>query len=194
MTAGLGLTSDDTTDLLRQWSGGCERSAERILDRLYPDLAALAAARLAGWSLPVGTSDVLQELALRLSSQTRTEWRDRRHFFAIAARLVRRVLVDEARRSGRIKRGAAGIQVALDEATAQQRPTSTEVLDVNRALGRLREVDATAAHLVELRYFAGLSVTEAAAVLGVSTATAVRRWRYARAWLLNELGERPREP
>jgi RNA polymerase sigma factor (TIGR02999 family) len=175
---------DDTTALLRQWAKGCERSGERALSRLYPDLARLASSRAAGWSLAISSSDLLQEVAVRLARQERTEWRDRCHFFAVAARLAHRVLVDEARRQRCRKRGNGERSLGLDDVPGA---SCEPLLDLEWALDRLRRIDATAFRLVELRYFAGLSMSETAEALGVSISTAVRRWRFARSWLSTQL-------
>jgi len=125
---------------------------------------------------------------MRLVDQRRVQWQNRAQFFAIAARLTRRVLLNHARDRQAQKRGGDATRVTLADADAAQRPREVDVIDLDRALQRLGELDAEQERVVELRYFGGLSIEETAAALGSSPATVKRDWQSARAWLFSELG------
>lgn len=158
------------------------------MERLYPDLRRLA--RHHRWDLDLSAqpSDLAQELFIRLSSQRRTGWQDRAHFFAIAAKLIRRVVVDQLRHRRRLKRGGEAEQVELEEARLVTAGVDLDLLALDEALGRLAAISPSAVDVVELRFFTGLNVEETAAVLDVGRATVIRRWRFARAWLRDALG------
>lgn len=134
---------------------------------------------------------LVHESLLRVLAQDKRNYRDRGHFLAVAATMMRRVLVDHARRRVRIKRGGDAILVPMSEASCHAAMPSQHVLALDQALGALAEVDAQQAKLVELRFFAGLSVEETAAVLGISSRTVKRRWRTARIWLYDHLSHYP---
>jgi RNA polymerase sigma factor (TIGR02999 family) len=176
------------TEALQAWRGGDAAARDEVMRLVYPELHRRAERLLArervGHTLQ--PTALISELYLRLVDQRRVDWHDRAHFFALAARMMRRVLLDHARRRGTTKRGA-GKQVPLDlvgdvaaDVAALAAP-DLEALD--EALERLAALDQTAAAVVELRFFGGLSVEETAAALEVSTATVGRQWRAARAWL-----------
>jgi RNA polymerase sigma factor (TIGR02999 family) len=125
---------------------------------------------------------------MRLAGQAGENWQNRTQFIAVAAEMMRRVLVDHARARLRVKRGSGAVKVSLSEAMELSNGREVEVLDLDRALNRLAEVDPRKAKLVELRYFGGLTIVEAAVAVGSSPATAERDWRFARAFLQRELG------
>lgn len=177
----------DTTVLLNRWAAGCAESGERLLERIYPDLRRLASRRRWNADLSVQVSDIVQELYLRLAQQKQVTWQDRAHFFAVAARLIRRIVVDHLKHKSRMKRGGNAARVALDAIELADPGPDTDVLALDQALSRLARHSPSAVRVVELRYFAGLSVEETAAVLEVGYRTVVRRWRFARAWLHTEL-------
>lgn len=181
---------DDLTGLLRAWTDGDQGARDRFFERVYPDLQRLAAKRLIGEpaDLTLGATDLVNEAYVRLSAQRRVDWRCRAQFFALSATMIRRILVDHAKHRGRHKRGAGRLRVPLDESAAIGSALDVDVLAVDRALTELAAVRATAARIVELRFFSGLGVEETAATLGLSRATVVRRWRFARAWLARSLG------
>ncbi len=176
---------EDTTGLLKRWSSGCQASADQALAHLYPDLARFIAQRYPYWAHSFNPSDLLQEVAIRLLDQERTDWSNRGHFFAVVARLIRRVLVDIARQELAQKRNPHESSWLTDATQCQVRPDDLVCLD--DLLRNLGGVDPTAVRVIELRYFAGFTVPEAATALGVSDATVVRRWRFARAWLYRRL-------
>jgi RNA polymerase sigma-70 factor, ECF subfamily len=183
-------THGEVTDLLRQWQGGDAQALERLLPMVYGELRRLARLCLRherhGHTMQTGT--LVQEACLRLLGADGVRWNDRRHFFAIAGRLMRRVLVDEARRRGYRKRGAEFTRVTLDDALAVSAQADAELLALNEALGRLEETWPRKCRVVELRYFAGLTIEETAEALDVSADIVKREWRTAKLWLLRELG------
>jgi RNA polymerase sigma factor (TIGR02999 family) len=171
-----------------------------MLSALYRELRTLARARLrqerAGISL--ASAELVHEAYLRLSSEGRPGWANRAHFFAAAAEAMRRILVERARARGREKRGGHEGQpprrVSLSDLDAADLGVDydlDEILALDRAIERLQDVDARAASVVRLRFYAGLSIDEAAEVLGVTSRTVKRDWTFARAWLFGALGEAP---
>lgn len=163
---------------------------ESLLASVYEDLRRLAAHQLRReqGSHTLQATALVHEAWLRLDGQAAENWQNRAQFIAVAAEMMRRVLVDHARARLRVKRGSGAVKVSLSEATELADGREVEVLDLDRALHRLAEVDARKAKLVELRYFGGLTIEEAAAAAGSSPATAERDWRFARAFLRRELG------
>ena len=174
---------EDTTARLAQWSDGCQESGNEILQRLYPDLHRLARGQRWGTALSDSTSDLAQELCLRLFQQRSTRWKNRGHFFAIAAKLMRRIAVDHSRRASSLKRGGSVQRVGLDMSDVSVGAVDIDVLALDQALRDLARSSPAAAQVVELRFFAGLNVDETSAVLEIGRATVIRRWRFARAWL-----------
>ncbi len=168
-------------------------SAGRLLPLVYDELRRLAAGRLAH-EKPGQTLDataLVHEAYLRLASGQR--WDDRGHFFAAAAEAMRRILIDNARRKRSRKHGGGQVRLDLDDVRPAAAEPDLDLLALDEALTRLAERDKVKADLVQLRYFAGLTLDEAAGVLGISPATADRYWAYARAWLHREItrGEKP---
>lgn len=185
-----GNRSEEVTGLLRAWRQGDVAARDLLLDRVYAHLKRLAAAQLrgerAGHSLQ--PTDLVHETYLRLIDQTRVDWRDRAHFFGLAATTMRRVLVDRARRRQRKKRQVDEVRTGITLVPSPALATSeVDLLDLDRALERLAAEAPRAARVVEMRYFAGLEHAEIAEVMGVSERTAKRDWAFARAWLLREL-------
>lgn len=183
----------EVTELLRRWSAGDEAAADQAVDLLYHDLHRVAAGcfrhERPGHTLQA--TALVHEAWLRLGDASGIEWRDRNHFLSVAARVMRRVLVDRARQRQAAKRDG-GRPVPLPETLASPGATpDSDVLAVDEALGRLEQFDPEGARLVELRFFAGTTLEEAADVLDVSRRTAVRIWRRARAWLYRELAGVP---
>src|SRR5688500_7620134 len=187
------------TELLRAWGAGDPRASETLAPLVYAELRRQArlALRREGVGHTLQPTALVHEAWLRLDGQHGGSWESRTQFFAIAAQMMRRVLVDHARTRHAQKRGAGAVRVTLGDAdNAGAVPaggpagTSLDALDVlalNDALARLAVLDPQKARLVDLRYFAGLSIPEAAAALGVSTATVGREWAIARMWLRREL-------
>jgi RNA polymerase sigma-70 factor, ECF subfamily len=140
------------------------------------------------------TTALVNEAYLRLVNSSRVDWHDRAHFFAIAAQLMRRVMVDEARRRQNQKRGGDVTRVALDEELAAAHQPEVDLLALNEALDRLAQFAPRKCRVVEMRFFAGLTIDETGAVLGVSADIVKREWRTAKLWLLNELNGDARRP
>ncbi len=176
----------DTTGALRAVEGSAPQAAEQLLPLVYDELRRLAAARLAR-ERPGQTLDatsLVHEAYLRLVDQDKAQqWNGRGHFFAAAAEAMRHILVDQARRKHSQKRGGARKRVDLEQVAAATSDRPDDVLAIHEALELLGAHDPVKAELVQLRYFAGLSLEEAANLLGISRATADRYWRYARTWL-----------
>jgi RNA polymerase sigma factor (TIGR02999 family) len=180
----------DVTRILCAIEAGDPRAASELLPLVYDELRKLASARLAaekpGHTLQA--TALVHEAYLRLVGDAQPrDWSGRGHFFAAAAEAMRRILIDNARRKHAQKRGGQARRVDLDAIELADRPTGEKLLALEDALTRLAEKDPVKAELVKLLYFAGLTSREAAAMLGISTATAERYWAYARAWLQNEI-------
>jgi RNA polymerase sigma factor (TIGR02999 family) len=184
------MSREDTTRILREIRDGDESAAERLVPLIYDDLRALAGRYMRNEAADhtLQPTALVHEAFLRLVDTDRVEWKTRAHFMAVAARTMRRILVDHARRRNAAKRGG-GKKVTLVEGMAfnEQRPIDLVALD--EALAKLAVIDGRQSSVVELRFFGGLAVEEIADVLDVSTATVKRDWRFARAWLLHELGK-----
>jgi RNA polymerase sigma factor (TIGR02999 family) len=180
----------EVTDLLHAWRGGDAAAEERLLALLYRELHAMARGRLRrepkGSTLQ--TTALVHEAYLRLVDSRRVEWRDRGHFLALAAMMMRRVLVDRARARKAGKRGAGVAAVTLTDAGGLGVDPAAEVLEVDQALERLTAAYPRPARVVELRFFGGLELAEIGAVLDVTERTVQRDWAFARAWLARELG------
>lgn len=181
----------DVTQILSQIEAGEPQAAEQLLPLVYSELRKLAAARLAhekpGQTLQA--TALVHDVYLRLLGPEGTgqRWNSRGHFFAAAAEAMRRILVETARRKQRIKHGGERPRVDLDEACTISGVPSDDLLALDEALAKLSVEAPAKANLVKLRYFAGLTVEEAAAAMDISPATAKRYWAYARAWLYNVL-------
>ena len=178
----------NVSQLLQAWTAGDESARDRLILVVYEELRRLAHHYMRGEreGHVLQTTALVNEACLRLLGLDGLQWRDRTHFFAMAATLMRRVLVDDARNRDRQKRGGQATLIPLDEgAPAPQR--SVDVIALDEALERLEALDARQARVVELRFFGGLSVEETAAVLTVSPASVKRDWATAKLWLYREL-------
>jgi RNA polymerase sigma factor (TIGR02999 family) len=183
------MAGTPVTELLKAWGGGDEAALNELVPLVESELRRLArgymARERAGHTLQ--TTALVNEAYLRLVDAQAVRWNDRAHFFGIAARLMRRVLVDHARQRAFQKRGGGMQAVSLDDAIFVSRAPDVELFDLDRALGALAAVDDRKARVVEMRYFGGMTVEETAAALAVSTETVKRDWRLAKLWLLDEL-------
>ena len=182
-------TPPDVTPLLVAWGAGDAAAGEQLLPAVYAELRrqAARAMRREGDEHTLQATALVHEAYLRLVDQKRVVWRNRSHFFGIAAQMMRRVLVDHARGRDAAKRGGGAQRITLGDADAVATDAGVDVLALHEALERLAALDADQARLVELRYFAGLSIEETADALEVSPATVKREWATARAWLRREL-------
>lgn len=179
-----------TTDLIETAGHGDATALDELFPRVYDELRALARRRLAHEQRhdSLQTTALVHEAYLRLVDDTRVTQRGRAYFFAAASRAMRQILVDRARRRLAIKRGEGAELVSLDEDQAAVDAYAAELVELDDALGRLAARSPRHARVVELRYFAGLSVEQTAEVLGVSARTVKSDWAMARAWLFSELG------
>ena len=182
-------TAHRVTQLLVRWREGDRRALDELMPLVYDELRRLAAHYMRGErpGPTLQTSALVNEAYLRLAGHEEIQWQDRAHFFAVAARAMRRILVDHARRRGGQKRGGDGHTVVLDEALLVSASRASEVVALDDALARLAEIAPRKSQLVELRFFAGLSIEEAAEVLEVSPGTVMRDWTFTKAWLRKEI-------
>jgi len=184
------LAQGEVTTLLRAWSGGDAEAFERVLPLVYDELHRMAARYLVGERSTVSlqATGLVNELCLRLLGWTPGSWQNRGHFFGVSAQMMRRVLVDIARRRRAERRGGDGaIRVPLDGIDVAANGPGADLLDVDGALDLLAREDPRKARVVELRFFGGLSVDETAQALGVSVRTVHSDWAFARAWLYQSL-------
>jgi RNA polymerase sigma-70 factor, ECF subfamily len=181
--------------LLTAVRSGDDAAVNRLMPAVYEELRRLAKRHMAGQRRghTLQTADLVNEAYLKLVNVQETGWKDRIHFFAVASRAMRSVLVDYARRRSYAKRGGNPIRVSLSEADQISGEKSAEVIAVDEALSRLAALDLRKSQIVELRYFGGLSVEESAELMSLSPSTVKREWRRAKAWLYRELGD-PKAP
>lgn len=182
--------SNEASQLLTDWGNGDQSALEKLLPLVSEELHRLAhyymSRERAGHTLQ--TTALVNEAYLRLADQKQTRWQNRAHFFAIAAQLMRRILVDHARSLHASKRGGGAARVSLDGAIVLSPEPTVNLLALDEALKRLHELDLRKSQIVELRYFGGLTVEETAEVLRVSSITVMRDWSLAKAWLHREIG------
>ena len=181
------------TQLLNAWSVGDQEAGNELIGVVYQELRRLSAhylnAERPGHTLQ--PTALVHELYLKMFGSEPVEWRDRGHFLAVAARQLRHILVDHARIRNASKRGGPQQMIPIDEAAELGVTPDMRVIELDYMLGRLAELDARAAQVVELRYFGGLTEAEISEALGISSATVKRDWEFARSWLLKEMGPRP---
>lgn len=184
-------TTPEITDLLQAWEGGDREALERLMPLVMGEFRRLARGYMRrerpGHTLQTG--GLINEAFLRLAGQNRVHWRSRSHFYAIAARCMRLVLIDHAKARLRAKRAGVARQISTRDAAISDEQ-SEELLALNAALAKLAKKDKRKSKVIELRYFGGFSFEEVADILRVSEATVARDWRVARAWLRRELGVR----
>jgi RNA polymerase sigma factor (TIGR02999 family) len=185
------VVGSDVTGLLLDWSNGEEAAKSHLLEVVYGELRRLARARLRRERADhtLSPTALVHEAYVRLIDQQRVQWQGRAHFFAVAARIMRRILIDHARAHRAAKRGA-DIRIPAARAEGVALPRDLDVLALDEALDRLAALDRRQSELVELRFFGGLNVEETAEVLAVSPVTVKRDWALARAWLYRELRDR----
>lgn len=181
----------DLTGLLRAWNDGDPKAVNELMPLVYAELHRLARANLRGERADhtLQATALVNEAYVRLVGQTRVKWQNRAQFFGTAAQFMRRILVDHARDRLSAKRGGGAPRVELDEALLATSDRGIDLLALDAALERLERLDPRQGRLVVLRFFGGLTIEEAAAVLDISPATAKREWTTARIWLRRELAE-----
>ena len=179
----------EVTRLLREWSEGREEAREALLGLVYDPLRAMAERHLVrerhGHTLEPAA--LVHELYLRFVDQRQVVWNDRAHFFAVSARVMRRILVDHARRRNSDKRGGGFVPLTIGEALHVAAEEAIDVLELDVALSDLEKIFPQQARIVELRFYTGLTIDETASVLSISAATVSREWAMARAWLRRAL-------
>ena len=177
------------TQLLAEWSGGNQAALDELYPLVYAELHRLARRYMSrerrGHTLQ--TTALINEAYVRLVDQRNVRWANRSHFFAISAQIMRRILIDHARRHAYAKRGGGAQQVSLEEVAMVAREAGSDLIKLDEALKILAKMDPRRCHVVELRYFGGLSNEEIAGVLKVSENTVTRDWNLARAWLYQQL-------
>ena len=183
------MKGEDITGLLRAWGRGDREAGERLIPLVYDELRRQAARHLRRERREhtLRPTALVHEAYLRLAGQREAVWQSRAQFFGVAAQVMRRILVDHARRHGAAKRAGSWRRVTLAEAVAPAEPRDLEILALEEALSELTALDPDKARLVELRYFGGLSLEETAEVLQVSESTVTREWRMAKAWLFRRI-------
>jgi len=182
----------EVSQLLADWSNGDKAALDKLMPLVYDELRRLAHHYMnrerPGHTLQ--TTALVNEAYLRLVDQRHVRWQNRAHFFAIAAQMMRRILVDHARSHQYAKRGGHARQVSLDEAAVASQERAADLLALDEALTELAAIDPQQARTVELRFFGGLSIEETAEVLGLSPATIKREWGAAKAWLYREINKK----
>jgi len=183
------MGKSEITNLLRQWSGGSPEAFEQLVPLVYDELRHIAGGFLKGEREGhlLQPTALVHELYLRMVDQDRAQWQDRSHFFAVAAKMMRRLLVDHARKRVTGKRGSGAEHVPIEEALDHPEQSSASIIAVDEALTRFAALDPERSKIVELRYFGGLDLAEIAELLQVSRTTVKRHWSVARMWLHREL-------
>jgi RNA polymerase sigma factor (TIGR02999 family) len=186
------MTTDsnrEITRLLSDWAGGDREALERLTPLVHAELRRIARRQMGGerQGHTLQATALVNEAYLRLAGQDGFEWRDRSHFYAVCAQVMRHILIDHARAHARDKRGGGALHVELNEAAVMGGEGASELVALDEALRELEEVDPQKGRVVELRYFAGLSIEETAEVLNISPTTVRREWRRAKAWLYRAL-------
>lgn len=191
----LTITKPEVTELLLAWSNGDESALAHLAPLVQQEMRSLARRYLsherAGHTLQ--PSDLVNEAYLRLIESKTVQWQNRAHFFGIAARVMRRILVEHARRRNELKHGGGAVQISLTAVEQMATERGTDVLALDEALNQLATFDPRKSQIVELRFFGGLSENETAEVLRVSLRTIQREWNLARAWLYQQLSQEGRQ-
>ncbi len=189
-TTGTGASAGRITQLLGEWRGGDERALDELVPLVYEELRRLARHYFNRERKrpTLETRDLIHDAFLRLCDLQTVDWQDRVHFFAVAARIMRRILIDRARRRQNAKHGGGLAALSLDEIPDLAAEPDAGLMALDEALSELEAADETLATIVELRFFGGLSHDEIAAALGLSNSTVRRHWRLAKSWLHRRLG------
>ena len=188
-----GISQQRVTELLTRWSQGDDAALAELTPLVYGELRRLAHRQMGGErpDHTLQTTALVNEAYLRLADQTNPNWQSRAHFFAVAARAMRQILVSYARSNQAQKRGGGALKIELDESAILSPEQSKEIVDLHEALERLGTLDARKAQVVELKFFGGLNYDEIAEVLKIARMTVRRDWEFARLWLYTELHNPP---
>jgi len=180
---------NEVTQLLISWRNGDSEALDKLIPMVYAELRKLARRHMARESPDhtLQTSSLINETYLKLVDQQNVQWQNRAHFFAVAAQVMRHILIDHARRHRYQKRGAGAPKISFDETTGLSDERAAELVSLDDALTALAEIDARKSRIIELRFFGGLSVEETAEIMKISPVTVSREWRAARAWLRREM-------
>jgi RNA polymerase sigma factor (TIGR02999 family) len=184
--------SDELTQLLNSWSNGDDQALDKLIPLVYAELRKLARRHM-GRENPdhtLQTSALINEAYLKLVDQQSVQWQNRAHFFAVAAQVMRHILIDHARAHRFAKRGAGAVKVSLDETAVLTDERASELVALDDALTTLASLDLRKSRIVELRFFGGLSIEETAEIIKISPKTVTREWRAARAWLRQEMSKK----
>lgn len=187
------MYSSPVTQLLNRWRGGERDALDALIPLVYGELRQIAGRRLRAERSDhtLQTTALVHEAYLRLAGQDAPDLHNRAHFFGVAAQVMRQILVDHARsRGGAAKRGAGVCKLSLDQTVVQAEENGVDVIKLDDAIRELAKLDPRQSRIVELRFFAGLSIEDTSKVLGISSATVTREWATARAWLYRELAAR----
>lgn len=187
-------SSSQITGLLLRWSGGESAAREALIPLVYEELRRLARQSLASQrpDHTLQSTALVHEAYLRLVGRTSVHWENRVHFFAVAAQLMRRILVDHARKQRAAKRGGKQVTLTLDESLGLPKKPEVDLVALDDALRELAELDQRQSQIVELRFFSGLSIEDSSRVLGISPATVKREWATARTWLYQQMSPEER--
>src|SRR5213596_581680 len=187
------VSPQEVTNLLTRWSHGDDAALAELTPLVYDELRRIAHRHMGGQrpDHTLQTTALVNEAYLRLADQTNPNWQSRAHFFAVAARAMRQILVSYARSNRAQKRGGGALKVELDEVTIVSPEQSQEIVDLHEALERLVSLDSRKGQVVELKYFGGLNYDEIAEALKVSPVTVRRDWEFAKPWLYTELHNAP---
>ena len=183
---------ENVTQLLLDWKNGDDSALDRLIPIVYDELRRIASRYLRKHPPDqiLQTTQLVHEAYLQLAENQNQDWQNRAHFFGVAARIMRNLLVNYSLANKTEKRGSGAIKLSLDDVTRLPKKPAFEVLELNEALNRLSEMNERQSRIVELRFFTGLNSEEIAAVLGVSPATVNREWRLSKAWLYSELTDK----
>lgn len=184
-----GETSSQITDLLARWRDGDREALDSLMPLVYEELRSLARhyLRMERPDHTLQSTALVHEAFVRLVGQKPPEWKDRKHFYGVAARLMRQILVDHARAHRADKRGGNAVKLGLNEGLMERESEGLDVLALDDSLNRLAQLNPQQSQIVELRFFSGLSIEDTSEVLGISPATVKRHWTTARAWLFREM-------
>ena len=187
--------SVDVTELLVNWASGNLAARDELIPQIYEELRRIARRHLRGErpDHTLQSAALVHEAFVRLTDKKPPDWQNRAHFFGVAAQMMRHILVDHARNRNAAKRGGGAPRLLLDTHIAGPREPKQDLAALDDALKKLEEMDPQQAHIIELRFFGGLSIEETAEVVGVSTATVKREWSTARAWLRREMSKDARK-